>query len=297
MDASTVATALTAFKEKVASLPLPALPALPALPSLDSLPLPAILKTQETQETQKSQEPLENPAAQELPEQPVLRVLYQVWGWIKYIVGIAFWPTIATLLASLIANEMIVYPAPIRLGFFLFTLFLCLTMRPITVLVGFYYLCKWGYDYYVNEMTDGPKRRIMPTTFALLPLTTTKYQSGFLNEILSPFQYGEVWSKADGRELRERMEDYHATLKESFPFLEAIKTQDPFSGQLAKIEGLFTELHKGEAPATSATSAPSAPSAPSDTSNAPLPAIIPPSNVALPPSGPVPATIEPTETS
>jgi hypothetical protein len=160
-------------------------------------------------------------------------------------------------------------------------------MRPILVLLGFYYLCKWGYDYYINEMTDGEKRRIMPTVFALLPLTTTKYPSGFLNEILSPFQYGEVWSKTDGRELKERMDLYQATLNEAFPFLEAIKTQDPFSGQLAKIEGLFTQLHRGVSP-----SAPSAPSAPST----PLPAVPPPSTITVP-SGPVPATVEESQPS
>lgn len=234
--------------------------------------------------TPKIQEPMEEQAPEE-PESdsPVIRIFQKIIRWIKYIVQIAFFPVIAALLASFVANEMIIYPAPIRLGFFLFTFLLCYTMRHILILLGIFYICKWGFHYYVNEMSDGPKRLIMPTTFAFLPLTTRQYQSRFMNTIMSPFQYGEGFSKKDGEELQQRMEGYKEALDEAFPYLQAIKTQEPFETRHRKIEAQIAALHLPPPP-------PPLPIQP-----APLPAVIAsaPNAPSLPPSGPLPPVISP----
>jgi hypothetical protein len=205
---------------------------------------------------------------------------------LKRIVRVVLFPSIALVIASLIANEMIIYPAPIRLVFFLFTFIICATLPFVLFSISFFFLCKWGYDYYVNEMSDGPKRIIMPTLFAVLPLTTKTYNNRFINWLAKPFQYGETWSKADGEELNKRMELYDTALKEAFPYVEAIKTQDPFEQQLQKIVKAFSELHQPPLPPVSAPVSA-------------LPATVQannPENVArfsAIPSGPLPAVISP----
>jgi hypothetical protein len=184
---------------------------------------------------------------------PVIRVFQKMFYYTKRIISIAFFPFLAILFASLIANEMIIYPAPIRLVFFIFTVIICILSRVILTFIGIFYLCKWGFHYYINEMSDGPKRLIMPSLFALLPLTTKEYSNTFMNIIARPFQYGERWSVKDGEELQQRMNMYQTALDESFPYLQRIKTTEPFQTQHVKIETNFSELHKAFAPNTMPT--------------------------------------------
>jgi hypothetical protein len=237
-------------------------------------------------------------------------ILKQVWRNLKRIIRATFFPFLALLFASFVANEMIIYPAPIRLAFFLFTAVICFLSRTILVVVGMFYLCKWGYSYYVNEMSDGPKRLIMPTLFAFLPLTTREYPNRFKNFFARPFQYGERWSKRDARELDTRMELYQASLKDSFPFIEAIKTQEPYQGRLQKIQKNFSELHKEMAPPTAplallppVIAAPAAAAPAATAAEPPLPPVIAapaaaaPAAAAAAPEPPLPPVIAPVTTS
>lgn len=176
------------------------------------------------------------------------KIVKNIWRNIKRIVQVAFIPFIGLVMASLISNEMIVYPPAIRLIFFIFTFILCIVSNMVLFVLVIFYLCKWGYHYYVNEMSDGPKRNIMPTLFAFLPLTTSEYTNRFKNFIVRPFQYGERWSKKDGEELKKRMELYETSLKESFPFIEVIKSREPYDERLKKIQFNFEKLHKYIAP-------------------------------------------------
>lgn len=224
--------------------------------------------------------------ALEQPEEPesssaVVRIAKKTFGYIKRILEVAFFPFLSILFASFIANEMIIYPAPVRLCFFVFTLIICLLSRTVIVILSLFYLCKWGFHYYVNEMSDGPKRLIMPTLFAILPLTTNEYPNRFKNFFAKPFQYGERWSRRDARELDTRMEMYQTSLKEAFPFVEAIKTQEPYQEQLQKISKKFSELHQAMAPP--------APPAPAPIVSPPLPAVITPVVPTAPPA-PAPAS-------
>jgi hypothetical protein len=227
-------------------------PALPSLPSLPSFPTLPVLPTLPTLSVFSSFPALLRPQVKEAMEDtpeaesdsPVIRVIQKMIRYIKRFLEIAFFPFLSFLMASFIANEMIIYPAPIRLAFFLFTFLLCLSSTFIVVLLCLFYLCKWGYHYYVNEMSGGPKRIIMPTLFAFLPLTTKTYSNRLINWLATPFQYGEKWSKKDGEELKQRMELYETALKESFPYVEALKNQDPFEEQLQKIAKVFEELHQ-----------------------------------------------------
>ena len=187
---------------------------------------------------------------------PVVRVLQKTLHYTKQALRYAFYPFLVALLASLVANEMIIYPAPVRLIFFIFTFFLCFFIPPVLILISVFYLCKWGFNYYVNVMSDGPKRLIMPTLFAFLPLTTKKYENSLINVLARPFQYGEEWSVTDGKELEQRMELYQNALNDAFPYLESIKNTEPFDSQLKKIETRFHDLHRIFNPNQSANNLP-----------------------------------------
>lgn len=160
--------------------------------------------------------------------------------------GTVLYYALVLLLSSLVANEMIVYPPPIRLGFFLFTLILCLLASPVIFILSIYFLCKKGYDYYINELMweEGmPKQIIMTSLFAFLPLTTNESEGRLKNFFMKPFQYGGQFSQQDGEELAKRMEMYEEDLRESFPYLEKIKNKEPFDARLEKSTTQLKTLH------------------------------------------------------
>lgn len=205
-----------------------------------------------TNATEKEKEPIkeamEDAPVEETSNSPVVRVLQKMLYYAKWFFSIAFFPIIALFLSSLVANEMIIYPAPIRLIFFIFTLVLCFLSRILLVIIGMFYLGKWAFHYYVNNMTDGPKRLIAPSLFAFLPLTTRTSSNPFFNALLKPFQYGEQWSVKDGEELKTRMEMYQTSLTDAFPYIETLQTTEPFQSQLKKITTSFEELHRAFQP-------------------------------------------------
>jgi len=197
---------------------------------------------QESQDTQK--ETFQAPPPES--DSAVVRIVQKMFYYTKEAIRSAFYPVLTLLMASLIANEMIVYPAPIRLGFFLFTLFVCMVIKPVIFLLGFYFLCKKGYDYYINELMwqEGmPKEIIMTSLFAFLPLTTNESEGRIKNFFMKPFQYGGQFSQKDGEELAKRMEMYDEDLRQAFPYLEKIKNKEPFQARLEKITTQMKTLH------------------------------------------------------
>jgi hypothetical protein len=177
----------------------------------------------------------------------------QVWRNIKRYGPIVFFPLVALILASIVANDCIIYPPQVRLAFFLITLIVCLLSKGILTMVALFYIGKKIYDYYINEMSENPKRLIMPTMFAFLPLITHEHPNRFLNGLARPFKYGENYIKRDGPELKKRMEMYQKELDDAFPYLETIKTKDPFKGRLDKIKSNFENLHSAMAPPVTST--------------------------------------------
>ena len=216
-----------------------------------------------------------------------------------------FYPLLILYLASLVSNEMIVYPAPIRFLFFFFVLTLCSAFSPATVILVFYYLVKAGYSYYRNHLEDRDgdttEIRIYPRIFALLPITTTPGESLLGRFFKYPFHYPKTEKerkelertdgKVDGK--GSIMDEYMEVLKESFPYGETVKGSEPFAERYEKIEKNIKRLHQAPAvpvvpvvpsPTTSADNRPptiGSKGTPSRT----LPAVIVPkasSSVALP---------------
>ena len=167
------------------------------------------------------------------------------------------YPLLILYLASLVSNEMIVYPAPIRFLFFMFVLILCSVFSPATVILVFYYLMKAGYSYYRNELEDrdGGKTgiRIYPRIFALLPITTTPGASLLRRFFKYPFYYPKTeqdrkeLERTDGKGEKSIMDEYMEVLKESFPYGETVKGSEPFAERYEKIEKNIKRMHAVQA--------------------------------------------------
>jgi hypothetical protein len=169
------------------------------------------------------------------------RLLGKVWDVLKKGATLLFVPILCIGLASLVANEMIIYAPPVRILFFVFTFGLCYISSFYLVLVSFIFVLKMGYSYYVNNMTDGPKRDIMPTMFGILPITTYQPTSGFQSFILSPFRYQKTEEGAT--KLKEIMNNYWNQLLESFPGLQQINKMPQVIQNLKEAKEKIDHMH------------------------------------------------------
>jgi len=160
------------------------------------------------------------------------------------ILKMVFFPFVALMLAMIVANEMIVYTVPIRIIFFIFTFLVCFFMPPLCIILGLFYLLKGAYSYYINNMTDiKEKLKIMPTIYALLPITTYTPESSFGKFFYYPFRYPK--SDISGANLPKIMDTYWKELKESFKDLDQVTSSNSsiFSDQLKKLEIKLKKLH------------------------------------------------------
>ena len=214
-----------------------------------------------------------------------------------------FYPLLILYLASLVSNEMIVYPAPIRFLFFFFVLTLCYVFSPATVILVSYYLVKAGYSYYRNHLEDRDgdttEIRIYPRIFAVLPITTTPGASLLGRFFKYPFHYPKT--ELERKELERTdgkggsiMDEYMEVLKESFPYGETVKGSEPFAERYEKIEKNIKRIH--QAPAVPAVPAPitnSADNLPPTIGSKGTPSRTPPAVIApkASSSGALPATI------
>ena len=216
------------------------------------------------------------------------RIASNTWDTIKNILSYTLFPILSLFIACLIANESIMYPYQMRIGFFLFTFFLCITIKPIIFIIGLFYLGKWCYQYYNNELTDNPKIQLIPTQYAILPLVTSQPKSAFWSFLLTPFIYGAVKSTQDKNEINQIMKNYDENLQNSFPFIDQLKNKPPYQKRLEKITQNFKELHKSVAPSNSSVTTNS-----SITTNS---SVTPNSSVTTPTSTPIVAKVKPEQT-
>ncbi len=184
-----------------------------------------------------------------------------------------FYPAIAIILSMYVANELIVYAWPVRLIFFIVTFLICNNFMPFLVLLAGYYLCKSGYEYYLNQLSDGPKTKIMPTIFALLPLTTDIPVSSLGAFFMYPFTYPK--NAKDAKQLPIVMNNYMESLKNAFTYFDKVKNLPFIAEGFQRLEANIEHLHdipkKPEPTPESATKPTS-----QKTESAPLPATIKP---------------------
>ena len=155
----------------------------------------------------------------------------------------ALFPFIALMVAMIVANEMIIYTAPIRIIFFIFTFLVCLFTPSLCIILGLFYILKGAYSYYINNMTGiKEKIKIMPTIYALLPITTYKPESSIGRFFYYPFRYPKSAISEVG--LPKTMETYLKDLKESFKDFNSVKDQPIFSKLLEQLESKLKKLHE-----------------------------------------------------
>ena len=152
-----------------------------------------------------------------------------------------FFPFIAVMLAMIVTNELIIYAVPIRIIFFIVTLAICIYSQTSAISLSLYYIFKGSYSYYVNNMTDRPKKNIMPTIFALLPITTYKPMSSFSSFFMYPFTYPKTEKAA--LKLPEVMKGYWESLVESFKDFDKIKNLPLFVEDIKNIQYNLSHLH------------------------------------------------------
>lgn len=152
-----------------------------------------------------------------------------------------FFPFLALMLAMIVTNELIIYAVPIRIIFFIFTLAICIFSQMAAISLSLYYIFKGSYSYYVNNMTDRPKKNIMPTIFALLPITTSKPMSSFSSFFMYPFTYPKTENAA--LKLPEVMKEYWQSLVESFKDFDKIKNLPLFVEDIKNIQYDLSHLH------------------------------------------------------
>jgi hypothetical protein len=171
------------------------------------------------------------------------------------------------LMASLIANESIMYPVPVRIAFFIFTLMICISSAGALGAITFFYIGKAFYHYYVNVMEKrSVYERIIPTVFSLLPITrfTPLSKTGLF--FIYPFRYPKT--DKDERELIAIMDEYMNTLTGTFTYLDKLKSMPIFGKGASTVEELLQHMHDkppARAPVIEAT-----------TGESPLPAVIEP---------------------
>lgn len=171
----------------------------------------------------------------------IKRVVKKVGNQTLNIIQKTIVPFISLMLAMIIANELIVYSAPIRILFFIFTFLICFFIPPFMIILTIFYIFKGGYSYFVNNMTERPKKEIMPTIYSLLPVTTYKPESSLGAILLYPFTYPKTENNA--LQLPKTMNQYWLDLQDSFPGLNKIQNLPIFSNEINKIKKELSELY------------------------------------------------------
>jgi hypothetical protein len=197
------------------------------------------------QEKQKEQEVTTEKAPEETGDPNKFsgtRMLKKTGSQIITILSYIIFPFVSLMLAMIVTNEMIVYSVPIRIIFFIFTFLICYFTKIFAIILSIFYILKGGYSYYHNNMTGKPKRDIMPTIFALLPIKTSIPESSFMRFIMYPFTYPKT--EKGIQQLPEIAKNYVNSLIESFKGFNDVKTLPIFVDGLKDIETGLRELNK-----------------------------------------------------
>ena len=175
------------------------------------------------------------------------RILTELYEYFLLFVKYVFYPLLCLYLSSLVANDLIVYPAGVRIVFFVLILFLCASFVHVTIGMSLFYTGRKLYEKYLNRERDDkpdPPIKLMPKIFAMLPISTTTYEGSFSNFFMYPFRYlkGE---KADVEDtfLQELMKKYTDSLNESFPYYEKVKGDPIFVSRKEELDKEINQMH------------------------------------------------------
>ena len=169
------------------------------------------------------------------------RILTKIWNGFTTGISLLWYPVACLVLAMFVANDMIVYAAPVRVLFFLFTFLVCYYLSYMFAALLFGYAIKGGYQWYMYQQVGDKTKDIMPTVFTILPTTTYRPTSPLGSFVLAPFWYPQSEKRATA--LPDIMRHYWNQLMESFPGLSEVKNLPQFTTGLQKAQTTLGHLH------------------------------------------------------
>lgn len=198
-------------------------------------------KTKEEQQALAAKSP---PAPQDQSTEPPSaprRILAKIWNGFTTGISLLWYPVACLVLAMFVANDMIVYAAPVRALFFIFTFLVCYYLSYMFAALLFGYAIKGGYQWCAQPSAGDKTKDIMPTMFAILPITTYQPTSALGSFVLAPFWYPQSEKKATL--LPDIMRQYWNQLQESFAGFNEIKTLPSIATGLQKAQATLGHLH------------------------------------------------------
>ena len=197
--------------------------------------IPKMADVKQEPAKEKIADSFDSPPAE--PEDPdsfsFSRILDKIWYYIQKFV----YPLLCVVMASFIANEMIMYAPIIRFAFFVFFLLVCLSSTGILSSMCAYYLLKFLYGVYVNKMTDRPKIKLLPTVYSMLPLIVDRPLLPIAALFLYPFTYPKT--QVDEKALLETMVLYQKDLDRSYPAV----SNDVMPDKVEKAKEYLKHMH------------------------------------------------------
>jgi hypothetical protein len=169
------------------------------------------------------------------------RILTKIWTGFTSGISLLWYPVACLVLAMFVANDMIVYAAPVRVLFFVFTFLVCYYLSYMFAALLFGYAIKGGYQWYTYRMVGDTTKDVMPTVFTILPITTYQPTSAIGSFVLAPFWYPQSEKRATA--LPDIMRHYWNQLQESFPGLSEVKNLPLFTTGLQKAQATLGHLH------------------------------------------------------
>ena len=152
---------------------------------------------------------------------------------------------IPLILAMFVANESVMYPAPVRIIYFVFTFVLCYLNQAAVALLGTIYLGRFAYDYYVNKIEKRDEKLIVPPILSVLPIRIFDPSAtpAFFKDLINyPLIYPR--NERGEKNLLVIMNHYLESLKSSFTYLDSVKSMPMFVEKLKKIDENMEQLHK-----------------------------------------------------
>jgi len=175
------------------------------------------------------------------------RILTELYDYFLLFCRYVLYPLLCIYLSSLVANDLIVYPAGVRIVFFVLILFLCATFVHVTIGMSLFYTARKLYEKYLNRDRDdkpNPPIKLMPKIFAMLPISTKTSESSFYNFFMYPFRYlKDQNAEKENVFLQELMKKYTDSLNESFPYYEKVKGDSIFVSRKEELDKEIKEMH------------------------------------------------------
>jgi hypothetical protein len=176
------------------------------------------------------------------------RFMKRFWEGFMKAIKMGIIPFFALMMSMIVANDLIVYPVPLRIIGFVFSLIANMINPIVIIVLVVYYMGIGAYGYIQNRKLPADKKlTYLPHIFALLPVLIQnddpKEPPSKLMKILSyPFKYPKTAENA--AQLPKIMQQYLAENEASFADFDAYKGREPFAAVYNDLKQSILSLHE-----------------------------------------------------